>query len=134
MNKMSKKMEYALMALRVICSKPEGVLTSAKEVSDQMHIPFEVTARVLQALSSRGLLKAEYGMAGGYALAKSLGEISVHDLNEMLEGHAVLTKCLGHDEPCEISATCNIMSPISNLNSKVKEFYKSISLQEVLHV
>lgn len=134
MNKMSKKMEYALMALRLICRKPEGALTSAKEVSEQMHIPFEVTARVLQALSSRGLLKAEYGVSGGYALARSLEKISVHDLNEMLEGHMVLTKCLGHDEPCEISKTCNITAPISNLNNKVTEFYKSISLQEVLHV
>lgn len=134
MNKMSKKMEYALMALRVISSKPESVLTSAKEVADQMHIPFEVTARVLQALSSRGLLKAEYGVSGGYTLARSLTDISVHDLNEMLEGHGALTKCLGHEEPCEISATCNITSPILNLNLKVTEFYKSISLQEVLHV
>jgi Rrf2 family protein len=134
MNKMSKKMEYALMALRIICAKSEGVLTSAKEVSDQMHIPFEVTARVLQALSSRGLLKAEYGVSGGYVLARPLEEISIHDLNEMLEGHVVLTKCLSHEEPCEISSTCNISAPISNLNQKVKEFYKSISLHEVLHV
>ena len=134
MNKMSKKMEYALMALRVICNKPEGVLTSAKEVSDQMHIPFDVTARVLQALSSRGLLKAEYGVSGGYALSRALTEISVHELNEMLEGHVVLTKCLGQDEPCEISGTCNITAPISALNNKVKEFYKSVSLHEVLHV
>lgn len=134
MNKMSKKMEYALMALRLICDKPEGVLTSAKEVADQMNIPFEVTARVLQALSSRGLLKAEYGVSGGYVLARPLTEISVHDLNEMLEGHAVLTKCLSPDDNCEVSLTCNIAVPISTLNLKVQEFYKSISLHEVLHV
>ncbi len=58
MNKMNRKMEYALMALRHISQKPSTQLTSAKEIADLMHIPFEVTARVLQALSSRGLLKA----------------------------------------------------------------------------
>ena len=52
----------------------------------------------------------------------------------MLEGHVVLTKCLGVDEPCEISGTCNITAPISAMNNKVKEFYKSVSLHEVLHV
>ncbi len=127
-------MEYALMALKVISSKPEGDITSAKEVADQMHIPFDVIARVLQALSSRGLLKAEYGVAGGYILARPLSEISIHDLNEMLEGHVVLTKCLGLDDPCEISETCNIAAPISALNLKVQEFYKSVSLQEVIRV
>ena len=134
MNKMNKKMEYALMALRLISNRAPNELTTAKEVSEQMHIPFDVTARVLQALSSRGLLKAEYGVSGGYFLARPLNEVSIHDLTEMLEGHTSLTKCLGTDEPCEISETCNIVSPISVLNNKVQEFYKSVSLHEVLHV
>lgn len=122
------------MALKHISSKPEQDLTSAKEISEQMHIPFEVMAKVLQALASRGLLKAEYGASGGYVLARPLSEVSIHGLSEMLEGHVSLTKCLGNDEPCEISGTCNITSPISNLNKKVQEFYKSVSLSEVLHV
>ncbi len=134
MNKMNKKMEYALMALKHISQKNKDVLTSAKEVSDQMNIPFEVMARVLQALSSRGLLKAEYGANGGYFLARPLHEVSIHDLSEMLEGHLALTKCLGPDDVCEISRTCNIASPIFNLNKKVQEFYRSVSLSEVLHV
>lgn len=134
MNKMNKKMEYALMALKLITQRPLGSLTTAKEVSEQMHISFEVTARVLQALSARGLLKAEYGVGGGYSLARPLSEISLHDLSQMLEGHTSLTKCLGPDEPCEIHGSCNISTPIANLNKKIQEFYKSVSLEEVLHV
>ncbi len=134
MNRMNKKMEYALMALRLITQKPATSLTSAKEVSDQMHISFESAARVLQALSARGLLKAEYGVGGGYSLARSLATVSLHELSEMLEGNTVLTKCLTTDEVCETQLTCNITTPISILNKKIQEFYKSVSLEEVLHV
>lgn len=134
MNKINKKMEYALMALRLISQRGEGELTSAKEVADRMQISFEATARVLQALSARGLLKAEYGMAGGYSLARPLSEVSLHDLAEMLEGHTLLAKCLGAEEACETQPTCNITNPISNLNKKIQNFYKSVSLEEVLHV
>lgn len=134
MNKMNKKMEYALMALRFISGKSKGELTSAKEVSEQMHVSFEATARVLQALSARGLLRAEYGVGGGYVLARPLAEVSLHDLSEMLEGNTILAKCLTNDEVCETLTTCNITSPISNLNKKIQEFYKSVSLEEVLHV
>ena len=134
MNKMNKKMEYALMALRLITQRPPLALTTAKEVSDQMHISFESAARVLQALSARGLLKAEYGVGGGYSLARPLVSVSLHDLSEMLEGNTVLTKCLTNDEVCETLLTCNITSPISVLNKKIQEFYKSVSLEEVLHV
>lgn len=122
------------MALRLITQRPPASLTTAKEVSDQMHISFEGTARVLQALSARGLLKAEYGVGGGYSLARPLATVSLHDLTEMLEGNTILTKCLTKDEPCETHATCNITSPITNLNKKIQEFYKSVSLEEVLHV
>lgn len=134
MNKMNKKMEYALMALRLMTQRPPTALTTAKEVSDQMHISFESAARVLQALSARGLLKAEYGVGGGYSLARPLASVSLHDLSEMLEGNTVLTKCLTNDEVCETSLTCNITSPITALNKKIQEFYKSVSLEEVLHV
>ena len=134
MNKMNKKMEYALMAVKIMDQKPMGTLTTAKEVSDQMHISFEATARVLQALSSRGLLKAEYGVGGGYSLSKSLAEVSIHDLAEMLEEHTHLTKCLTAEDSCEVAGTCNIVLPINKLNQKIQSFYKSISLHEVLYV
>lgn len=122
------------MALRLIALKPEEQLTSAKEVAEKLHISFETTARVLQALSARGLLKAEYGMGGGYALARPLSDVSLHDLNEMLEGHTLLTKCLEEGEFCETSPTCNIVTPITRLNKKIQDFYKSVSLQDVLYV
>ena len=122
------------MALRMISSKPTGDLTSAKEVAEQMHISFEATARVLQQLSASGLLQSEQGVAGGYRLIKPLDQVSVHELNEMLEGAQGITKCLAKDEPCEISKTCNIVTPISNLNRKIQNFYKSVSIAEVLHV
>jgi Rrf2 family protein len=122
------------MAIQLMLRKSEGELTSAKEVAEQMHISFEATARVLQALSARGLLRAEYGVGGGYALARPLQEVSLHDLSEMLEGHTVITKCLVNEEPCEVSSTCNITAPIFRLNKKIQDFYKSVSLHEVLHV
>lgn len=151
MNKMSKKTEYALMALKLfndidlqskgLMPRPSGqsdsplsLTVSAKDIADRTHSPYDVIARVLQALSSRGILKAEYGIMGGYQLAKNLNEITVHELIEILESSTELTKCLGSDSECDHSKTCSIVTPITNLNTKVQNFYKSITLEEVLHV
>lgn len=132
MNKINKKTEYALMALKYL--KEHDHQISAKDLAEKTHTPFEVIARVLQALSSRGILKAEYGVSGGYQLVKNLEEISVYDLMNILESSTELAKCLGTETECELSSKCTIVSPITNLNSKVQNFYKSISLAEVLHV
>ena len=137
MNKINKKTEYALMALKYFTDQAANqtpvILISAKELAEKTHTPFEVIARVLQALSSRGILKAEYGVSGGYQLVKNLEDISVYELMSVLENSTELAKCLGTDSECELSLKCNIISPITHLNSKVQNFYKSISLAEVLH-
>jgi len=151
MNKMSKKTEYALMALKLfndidlqskgLMLRPAGYsngplnsTVSAKDVADRTHSPYDVIARVLQALSSRGILKAEYGIMGGYQLARNLNEITVHELIEILESSTDLVKCLATDSECDHSKNCSIVTPITNLNTKVQNFYKSITLEEVLHV
>lgn len=139
MNKLNKKTEYALMALKYfddISSQPDSFnkLVSAKDLAEKTHAPFEVIARVLQALSSRGVLRAEYGVSGGYQLVKNLSDVSVFDLINILESSNDLAKCLSSDEACDLSSKCTIITPVTLLNNKVQNFYKSISLAEVLHV
>ena len=132
MNKMSRRTEYGLMALKVFETQQSGFI-SAKTIADATHAPFEVTARVLQVLSHRGILHAEYGVNGGYKLAKSLDQVSVLDLIEALESSSDLAKCLGSPGECELEKNCTIAKPISQLNQKLHSFYKSVSIAEVLN-
>lgn len=133
MNKINRKVEYALMALKYMSQKIPGELTSAKEVSDAFHTPFDATARVMQQMASKGgILRAEYGATGGYQITKDLAKVSVQELVEIIEGPTALVKCLHKTSPCEIQGTCNIVSPVKTLNDKLIEFYKSLSLKDLL--
>ncbi|KHD88499.1 MAG: hypothetical protein OM95_08275 [Bdellovibrio sp. ArHS] len=132
MNKINRKLEYALMALKYMSKKIPGELTSAKEVSDSFHTPFDATARVMQQMAQKGILRAEYGASGGYQITKDLSKVSIHDLVEIIEGPTALVKCLHKEAPCEIQGTCNIVSPITQLNHRLTEFYRSLSLKDLL--
>lgn len=132
MNRLNRKLEYALIALKHMSSKIPGELTSAKEVSETYSAPFDATARVMQVMANRGLLKSEQGVAGGYQITKDLAKVNLLELAEMIEGPTAIAKCFHKESPCEIQESCNIVSPISNLNSKLNEFYKSVSLKELL--
>jgi len=133
MNKINRKLEYALMALKFMSQKIPGELTTAKQVSEAFHTPFDATARVMQQMAQKGgILRAEYGASGGYQITKDLAKVSIHDLVEIVEGPTALVKCLHKEEPCEISGTCNIVSPITSLNQKLTEFYKAVSLKDLL--
>lgn len=132
MIKVQRKIEYALMALKLMSLKRPGELTSAKEVADSVHAPFDVMARVLQLLAQKGILRAEQGAQGGYQITRDLSKVTVHDLVTLLQGPVQIAKCLQKDEACEIHGSCNIISPIQNLNQKLNDFYRSLSVQEVL--
>lgn len=130
MTRMNRKLEYALMALRLM-SQNETRQISAKEVSQQLGTPYDVTARVMQTLSGGGLLKAEYGSNGGYLLAQPLHSIAMSQLIEVIEGPTELTRCLSKNDKCEIKRSCNIITPIEKLNFKLQEFYSKISVQDL---
>lgn len=132
MIKVQRKIEYALMALKVMSLKRPGELTSAKEVADSVHAPFDVMARVLQVLAQKGILRAEQGAQGGYQITRDLTKVTVHDLVTLLQGPVEIAKCLQKDEACEIQGSCNIISPIQNLNHKLNEFYRGLTVQDVL--
>jgi Rrf2 family transcriptional regulator, nitric oxide-sensitive transcriptional repressor len=134
MNKINRKVEYALMALKHMRAKSPGELTSAKEICDSYGAPFDGMSRVLQVLAQKGVLKSEQGAQGGYQITRDLAKVSLQDLVEWMTGKIEIAKCMhtGAENSCEIRSSCNIVSPMMVLNKKLNEFYKTLSVAELL--
>jgi|GEM_PF-290764 len=131
MIKLNRTVEYGLMALRYLGEKSAFELSSAGEVSEALSISFDTTARVMQLLSQKNILKVEHGAGGGYRLNRNLEQISLGEFISAIEGTRGLVKCLNPDSICEISSTCNISSPVQVINSKLNKFYENLTLQEI---
>ena len=132
MHKINRKVEYALMALRHMLVKTPGELTSAKEVSDLFATPFDVTARVLQVMAQKEILKSVQGAHGGYLITRDLTRLSLFELMELLLGPVAVAKCLHEAEGCEMLHACNIVTPMQNLNRRLIDFYKGMTVAELL--
>jgi Rrf2 family nitric oxide-sensitive transcriptional repressor len=132
-NRLNRKIEYALMALKVMVQKRPGELTSVKEVVELTGCPFDATARVLQYLAQKQILRSEQGAHGGYVLVRDLHRVSLFELMEIVLGRVAVAKCLHHGI-CDLKDTCNILSPVTTLNRKVSEFYQNLSVGELLKV
>lgn len=131
--KLNRKVEFALIALRHMATKKEEVLTSAKEIADLYGCSFDVTSRVLQRLAQKSILRSSQGANGGYQIVKDLKEVSFNDLNSILVGPLGVARCLHESgSPCEIKASCNIMTPMQRLNQKLQNFYQTLSVAELL--
>lgn len=134
MNRLNRKLEYALMALKVMAQKRPGELTSAKEVVEATGCPFDATARVLQLLAQKGILRSEQGAQGGYLVIRDLSRVSLLELMELILGRVTVARCLHGDDSCGLRNSCNIISPVTNLNRRLAEFYGQLSVGELLRV
>lgn len=125
---LSKRVEYALMAILHMADVPECEWSSAKGIAERYAIPPELMGKVLQALARAGLVRSSPGVGGGYRLAKPLGAISLGTVIEAVEGPVSLTVCQNHPEDCHQFATCSIREPVQQLHAQLREYIYSIPL------
>src|SRR5215216_3068952 len=110
MLRLSKKADYALMAMKHLAIKSSS--TSAREIAEQYDIPIELMAKVLQRLARSGLLTSHQGTRGGYTLSKPTTAISVADIIQAIDGPLTVTACSTEDEQCEQFTKCNVRDPL----------------------
>src|SRR5215831_16907060 len=90
MLRLSKKTDYALLALQYLASPGEPGDVSARAIAERFEIPPELLAKILQRLAHGGLITAQRGVHGGYRLARSPDAISIADIAQAVDGPASL--------------------------------------------
>ena len=130
MIKINRKVEYALMVLKLMKEKTNGDLTTAREVCDRFETPFDTTAKVMQLMNNAEILHSHKGVKGGYTLACDLSQVSYMELVELIEGKSFMMDC--HEGPCELIHKCNISQPIKRLNDYLINIFNALSLNELL--
>src|SRR5450759_4346638 len=119
MLRLSKKADYALMAMKHLALRGDRGSSSAREIAEQYGIPIELMAKVLQRLVQRGLLASHQGTRGGYHLARLPGQISVADVIQAIEGPVTVTACSTDDGSCDQFAKCNVRDPLWKVRERI---------------
>jgi Rrf2 family protein len=130
MIKINRRVEYALMVLKLMKEKATGDLTTAREVCDRFDTPFDTTAKVMQLMNNAEILHSHKGVKGGYTLACDLSQVTYMELVELIEGKSFMMDC--HEGPCELIHKCNISQPIKRLNDYLINIFNALSLNELL--
>jgi Rrf2 family transcriptional regulator, iron-sulfur cluster assembly transcription factor len=107
----SKKCELGLQSVLFLSTKENGHLFSATEVSKELQQPKEFVSKMLQRLTSSGIVGSRKGKNGGFYLAKDPGDIKLIDIVAAIDGLEVFNSCVlgfpgcGTHEPCPVHNT-----------------------------
>jgi len=132
MLRLSKKSDYALIAMKHLATRQDGGgASSAREISEAYAIPLELLAKILQRLVRARLLVSVQGIKGGYRLARTATAISVADVIQAVDGPVTVTACSPDDHACEQYGTCSIRDPLWKIKSRIVEALSTVSVAEL---
>ena len=129
MLRLSKRVEYGLMAVLHMDQADEGSWTTAAELASTYHIPAELLGKVLQALGRAGVLVSAHGAKGGYRLARPLDELVLNDVLEAIEGPFRLVRCQEEPQSCDQYKVCSIREPVLDIQQQLLEYLGGFELK-----
>lgn len=131
MLRLSKKADYALMAMKHLAQQDRLGSASAREIAEQYNIPLELMAKVLQRLVRRGLLASTQGTHGGYMLRRPAALISVADVIEAIDGPVTITACSTDNDDCDQFERCSIRDPLWQIRERIAMALGTVSMAEM---
>lgn len=133
MLKLTKKVDYGLLAIAHIAGSHGERVVNTKEIAETYSIPVELLAKILQRLVKVGLITSQSGPKGGYTLSLNPSKITVAQIINALEGDINILSCIEEDNhKCYQFERCNIRTPMQKLEYRILNLLHKTTLEELL--
>lgn len=126
----SKACELGLQAVLFLSAKEKRIF-NAEEVSNELKVPKEFVSKVLQILTSSGIVGSKKGKNGGFYLAKEPKQIKLIDIVESIDGLDVFKSCILGFPGCSVETPCPVHDKWGKLRD---EAFKMLSDETLEHL
>jgi Rrf2 family protein len=132
---LTKKTDYALIALTHLARQDAGRVSTAREIVERYNVPSALLVNVLKALCQHEIVNSTRGTKGGYALAMPADEITLATIIRATEGPVRFVQCSGEAEhghaPCELVCSCPVMMPVKKIHNRLVDFLNQVTLDQI---
>lgn len=127
----SRQCEYALQAVLYLALKPQGQMTSMKQLTRKLNVPYHFVAKILQDLTYKGLLTSMKGPTGGFALAMPAKDITLFHIVEAIDGTDITRTCVLGFAECSGKNPCSVHERWSMVRDEIYKMLVSKSIGEM---
>ncbi len=103
----SRQCEYAIQGVLYLALRPEGEMTSIKELAARLDIPYYFLGKILQNLTRKGLLSSQKGPTGGFALGMAPQDMTLFHIVEAIDGTGFTRSCVLGFPECSGKNLCS---------------------------
>ncbi len=129
---MTKKIDYAFLALHVLLNQEDKNVLRVTEISSVWNVPQKFLSKIMKDLVDANIVKSKYGPGGGYVLGKKPHEVTFRDVIEAVEGPIYLLKCIKEDPGCEHYDRCPQIHAWSDLQDDLVKLLESKNLEALV--
>ncbi len=127
----SRQCEYAIQAVLYLALKPQGEMTSIKELTKQLNIPYHFLGKIFQRLAAKALLSSLKGPTGGFALGRSAKDITLFDVIDAVDGLEFTQKCVLGFDSCSGRNPCALHSAWGKTRDEIYQMLVSKNIAEM---
>lgn len=131
MLKLSKKADYALIALKHLAMMNGQETTSSADIAELHALSGPLMAKVLQRLARKGLLEARHGSSGGYALARDPRLITALEAITAIDGPVYITSCVTQRGECNHLPRCTVREPLRRVNDGILQVLGKVTISQM---
>jgi Rrf2 family iron-sulfur cluster assembly transcriptional regulator len=130
----SRQCEYALQAVLFLALKPQKEMTSIRELTKRIDIPYHFVAKILQDLTRKGLLVSHKGPAGGFGLALPAKNITILQIVEAIDGLSFLNNCVFGFPDCNHNDHCAVHDQWEKIRERIQDMLASKNILEMAEI
>lgn len=127
----SKKCEIGLQAVLYLATEGRNELFNAQQVANKVKQPKEFVSKVLQTLTSSGIVGSKKGKNGGFFLAKPAKEVRLIEIVESIDGLDVFNNCVLGFPGCSSEEPCPVHDKWGTLRDQAYKMLSEETLEEL---
>ena len=126
---LSEAASIAIHSMVVIAGSNQ--MLNARQVAEQTGFSKNHTAKVLQQLTKNHFLLSARGPGGGFRMGKSVWEVSLLDIYQLIEGELESSRCGFDCDHCPVK-TCIFGGLDKRFNEEFQQYMRNTSLGQLI--
>jgi len=128
--RLARESRYAIEALMVLASAPDGEVMEAREIAALADLPGPFLSKILRSLTRADVLRSRRGK--GYALDRPPHQITLGEVLRAVEGReAIWETCIFWKEDCDLEHPCPLHFRWTELKPQIHDEMDSMTLADI---